>query len=154
MCDSIIDTRGTHKLADDNTLSTIDNKSTCLCHQRKISHKDLMLVNLISLLIIKPYSDFQRCCISCITFFTLINRIFCIFLAECKIHKFQTQMTIVICDRGNIIEYLFQSFVKKPLIGIFLNFNEVRHLQYFLLPGIAHAEAFSGFDGTNSVFLH
>ena len=49
---------------------------------------------------------------------------------------------------------LFESFIEEPLIGILLNFNEVGHLQYFFLPGIAHAEAFSGFDGTNSVFLH
>ena len=44
MCDSVINTWGTHKLADDNTLSTIDNKSTCLCHQRKISHKDTIRI--------------------------------------------------------------------------------------------------------------
>jgi len=154
MCDSIVDTRGTHELADDNSLCTIDNKCTCLCHQRKISHKDLMLVDLIIFLIIKPYSDLQRCRISCISLLTLIDRVLYIIFAECKIHKLQTQMTTVVSDRGNIVEYLFEAFIQKPLVGILLNFNEVGHLQYFFLPGIAHAEAFSGFDGTNSVFLH
>ena len=59
------------------------------CHQRQISHKDLMLVNLIRLLIMKSYSDFQRCCISCITISTLINAVFHIIFTQCQINKLQ-----------------------------------------------------------------
>ena len=39
-------------------LCTVDNKCTRLCHQRKISHKNLMLVNLISLFIVETDSHF------------------------------------------------------------------------------------------------
>ena len=154
MGDSVINSRRPHELAYDNTFRTVDHKGSCLCHQRKISHKDLVFVYLIIFLIIKPDSDLQRCRISCIPFFTLVDRVLHIILAECEIHELQAQMAAVVSNRGNIVENFFESFIEEPLIGILLNFNEVGHLQYFFLPGIAHAEAFSGFDGTNSVFLH
>ena len=58
MSNAIINSRRTHELTDDNTLCTVDNKCTRLCHQRKISHKNLMLVNLISLFIVETDSHF------------------------------------------------------------------------------------------------
>ena len=90
MGDPVIDARRTHKLADDDTFSSVDDKCTCLCHQRKVSHEDLMFIDLISLLIMEPYPDFQGCRISRVSFFALIDRIFHIFFAKCKVHKFQT----------------------------------------------------------------
>ena len=90
MGNAIIDTRGTHKLADDDTLCPVNDKSSSLSHQREISHEDFMFIDLISLLIMEPYPDFQGCRISRVSFFALIDRIFHIFFAKCKVHKFQT----------------------------------------------------------------
>ena len=51
MADSIVNTRRTYQLADNDTLRTVDYKGARLGHQRKISHKDLMLVNLVIFLV-------------------------------------------------------------------------------------------------------
>ena len=74
--DSIVDTRGTHQLADDNTLCAVDHESTGLCHQRKVAHENLMLIDLVSLLVVKSDLDLQRCRISCISFFALFGIVY------------------------------------------------------------------------------
>ena len=43
-------------------------------------------------------------------------------------------MATVIFYWRDIVKDLFQAFIEEPLIGILLNFNQVRHLQNFLLP--------------------
>ena len=48
-----------------------------------------MLIDFICLFIVKSYFDFQRCCICCITFFTLINRIFYFIFTQSKIYEIQ-----------------------------------------------------------------
>ena len=50
--DVIVNTRRTYQLADDNTLSAVDHKSTVLSHQREVTHVDLVLMELILLLIV------------------------------------------------------------------------------------------------------
>jgi len=107
--DSIVDTRGTHQLADDNTLCAVDHESTGLCHQRKVAHENLMLIDLVSLLVVKSDLDLQRCRISCISFFALRNCVLYIVLTQCKIYKLQAQMTAVISDWRDIIENFFQA---------------------------------------------
>src|SRR5699024_12556091 len=42
MCDSVVNARRTYKLAYDDTFRTIDDKSTCLRHNRQIAHQDLV----------------------------------------------------------------------------------------------------------------
>ena len=116
MRDSVVNSRGTHKLTDDNTLGAVDYERTCLCHQRKISHEDFMFVDLIILFVVKSHFHFQRCGICRITFFTLVDRVLYFILAESEIDEFQTEMTAVICDRGNVIEHLSQTFAQKPLV--------------------------------------
>jgi len=73
MCNAIIDSRRTNQLAYDNTLSTIDNKSTGRRHKRQVAHENIMLTDLFCLFIMKSYLYFQRCCIRCITFFASFN---------------------------------------------------------------------------------
>ena len=92
MGDSVVDARGTYKLADDNTFRTVNDKCASLCHQRKISHENFMFIDLISLFVVEPYPYFQGCRISRIALFALVDRVFHIIFAECEIHKFQTQM--------------------------------------------------------------
>ena len=52
------------------------------------------------------------------------------------------------------IKDFLQSFVEKPLVRIFLDFNQVWHFQDFFLSLVAHSHAFSSFYRTNSVFFH
>ena len=68
-----------------------------------------MLIDLVSLLVVKSDLDLQRCRISCISFFALRNCVLYIVLTQCKIYKLQAQMTAVISDRRDIIENFFQA---------------------------------------------
>ena len=97
----------THQLTYNDTFRAIDYESTRLRHERKVTHEDLMFVNLICFFIIKANPDIQRRRICCITLFALFNCILHLVFAKCKINKFQTQMTTVVRNRGNIVKYLF-----------------------------------------------
>src|SRR5699024_5853703 len=117
MGNSIVNSRGAVKLAYDDTLCSVDHKGSLFCQQREICHTDLVFVYLIIFLIIKPYSDFQRRRVSRITLFALVDRVLHVVFTKRKIDKFQTQMSAVASDRGNIVEDLFESFIEEPLIG-------------------------------------
>ena len=58
MADSIINTGGTNKLADDNTFCAVNNEGSCLSHQGQIAHEDFMLCNLFFFFIVKTYLNF------------------------------------------------------------------------------------------------
>ena len=154
MGNRVIDAWRTYQLADNYTLGSIDYKGASLCHQRKVSHENFMFVDLVIFFVYQSYSNFQRCRISYISFFALLNGIFRIIHAQSKVDKFQAEFSAVICDRRNVIKDFFQPFVKKPLVGILLDFNQVGHFQDFFLPLVTHSHAFSSFYRTNSVFFH
>ena len=42
-------------------------------------------------------------------------------------------MTCKVRDWGDIFKHFLQSFIEEPLIGVFLNLNQVWHLKNFLL---------------------
>ena len=54
----------------------------------------------------------------------------------------------------HVMKNFFQPFFQKPLIGVLLNFNQVRHLKNFFLTGITHSYTAANFKWTNSVFFH
>ena len=154
MGDGIIDSGGTYQLAYNNSLCAVDHKRTRRCHQRKISHENLVFIDLFCFLIDQSYFDFQRCRISHVALFTLLDSVFRVLLVKCKVDKFQAELSAVVRDRRDVIKYFFQPLIKEPLIGVFLDFDQIRHFQDFLLSLVAHTHAFSGFYRTNSVFFH
>ncbi len=87
MPDRIVYAGGTHQLAYNDTLCSINYESTGLCHQGKIAHENLMFADFFFFLIIEPYSHRQRCGIGSISLFAFLNRIFYIILAQLKIDK-------------------------------------------------------------------
>ena len=113
-----------------------------------------MLVNLICLFVVKPYLYLQRRSVGCVSFLALFDRILHVIFTKLEIHKLQTQLFTVVADRRDVIENFLQPLVQKPLIGVLLNLDEVRHLQYLFLPGVAHPETVAVFDRTYPVFLH
>ena len=90
MSNPVINAGGTDKLAYDNTLRAVDHKGACLRHKRQITHKDLVLGNLVLLFVNQTYLHLERGCVSGVSLLTFLNRIFDIFLAQLKVHKFQT----------------------------------------------------------------
>ena len=81
MRNGIINTGRTHKLTYDNTLCTIDHKSTGCCHKRQITHKDFMFIDFVCFFVVKPYPHLQRSSICGVTFFTLFDCVLHVFLA-------------------------------------------------------------------------
>ena len=75
MANSIINTGRTNQLAYNNTLCSVNNKRSGIRHQRKIAHKNLMLVDLFFILIVESYANLQRSCISSIPLLTFFDRI-------------------------------------------------------------------------------
>ena len=151
----VVNTGRTYELADDNTLSSVDDEGTGLGHKREITHKYLMnLDNVFVFFIMKPYLDFKRCRICRITFLAFLDSVLNVISAELEVDKFKTQLSVIIFDGRNIPEYLMKTFSKEPIIRILLNLNKVRHLQNFLLPRVTHSYALTDLDRTYPVFFH
>ena len=134
MADSIVNAGGTHQLADDNTLCAVDDEGARLSHQGEVAHEDLMLRDLFLFLIIKADSHLQGSSIRRVSFLALFDRILNVILTQLEIHELQAQMAAVVFDWRYVVENLFQPVGQKPVIGVLLDFDQVRHLQYFLLP--------------------
>ena len=156
MINRIVNSGGTNELADDNTFCAIDHECTCLRHQRQVTHENLVFIDFICLFIIKTYFYLQGSCECRISFLAFFDGVLEIILtgAEREVYKIQTQMSAVIGDGRDVIEHFSKTFPKEPIIGILLDLNEVRHLQDFFLPGIAHSEVLTGCDRTYSVLFH
>ncbi len=154
MAYGIVNAGRTHQLADNDALCPIYHKCPCFRHQRKVAHKNLMFADLFLLLVIQADCHRQRGRIGGISLLAFLNRIFHVVSAQFKVDKFKAQGTAVICNRGDIVESLPQTLVKKPLIGILLDFNQVGHLQNLFLPCITHTRNFGTGNWTYSVFLH
>ena len=133
MANTVVDTRGTYQLAYNNTLSTVNHKGTGICHQGQVAHEYLVFVHFIFIFIVQSYLYLKWCGVSCIPFFTLLDGIFNIILTQCKVNEFQTQMSCKVCYRRDIIKRFPESFVEEPLVGVFLNLNQVWHLKNFFL---------------------
>ena len=63
-------------------------------------------------------------------------------------------MSAVIRNRRNIVKYFLQAFIQEPLIGVLLNFNQVRHFQNLFLSCIGHTRISAGCSLTDPVFFH
>ena len=53
MSNRIVNARGSYQLTDDNSLSTVDDKGTCRCHQRQFTHKDFVFLDFLSLFVVQ-----------------------------------------------------------------------------------------------------
>ena len=75
MDDIKICTRRTDKLADDNTLSTVDDKCTVFCHDREIADKDVLIFYLTGTFVQKANFHFERSGKITILLLALLNRV-------------------------------------------------------------------------------
>ena len=83
LVNSVVDTRGTNQLGNDNTLCTVDHKGSGSGHQREVTHEDFLLLDfLLVLLVIQTNARAKRCRIGRVTFSALCNGILNLILAE------------------------------------------------------------------------
>ena len=123
-------------LGDNDALGAVDHEGAAVGHERKIAHKDLLILDLAGLLVEQPHANLDRLCIGRVTFLALLNGILGLFV-ERIVQEGQLQIAGIVADRRHVVEDLAQSFVQKPLIGILLDAQEVRHFQDFLIFGVA-----------------
>ena len=143
---AIIDTGRTHQLGDDDTLGTIDDEGTGIGHQGEISHVDVGFLDLAGDFVDEPGAHAQGGGIVYIPLLALQQGVLG-FVIQRKINEIQLQIALIVGDRGDVLEYGPKTLIQEPLIGIFLYFDEVRHLGHFIDVGKALADIFAQFYG-------
>ena len=131
-------------LRDDHTLCAVDDERTVLCHERKIAHVNVLFLDVLDGLGLCVLVDFEhdqaqrhleRRCESHSALLALIDVIFG--LLELVLNEFQRRGFRKIADRENRFENGLKPLVgtsanglinlEKLVVGIFLNFDQVRH---------------------------
>ena len=96
----------------------------------------------------------QRRRVGGIPFLAFLDGILHIFLAQLEIDKFKAQRTAVVRNGRDVVKSFLQALTQKPLIGILLDFKEIRHLQNLFLSCITHTHNLGAGCRTYSVFFH
>ena len=142
----IVDARRTDKLGDDNPLRAVDDEGAALGHERKITHKNFLLLDLAGLAVQEAGGDDERRGKGGITFLALFNRVLG-FILQAVIDKVQHQVSLIVGDGRHILEDLFQPFLEEPAVGVLLYLDQVWHVQNFVNLSEAHANILTKVDG-------
>ena len=138
---SEIDTGRADNLRDDNTLCTVDDERASLGHNREVTHEDLLLLDLLRLLVAETNTDLQRAGIRGIAGLALLFGVL-----RCVVHgivdEAQLQVAGIVRDGIHILEDFLQAGIQEPLIGTFLNLQQIRHVHDFRCAGKALAKRF------------
>ena len=121
-------------MADDNTLSTVDNKGTSFGHQGEIAHEYSGFFDFAGILIYQTNLYIHGSGIGFIPFLALFNAIFRFTQAE--VFKIKLQIAGKVFNRRNVMQDIYQALFEEPFIRFSLNVNQMRHGQYFFDSGI------------------
>ncbi len=94
---AVIDARRTDELGDDDALRTVDDKSAAIGHQGKVSHEDILFLDLAGLLVEQAGAHTQGSRIGHIPGFALLNRVLGR-VVEMIVNKVEYKVTGVIGD--------------------------------------------------------
>ena len=134
---------GTDQLADNDPLRTVDDKGTLLGHQGEVPHEYRLLLHLSRFFIYKAHGDSQWRGIVYIPFLALFHRVFGMLEVDLIVHEFEDELFGIVRDRRNVGEHLLKILLHKTPVGIFLYFDQVRHVEDFVDPGKAHTRLFA-----------
>ncbi len=93
--------------------------------------------------------NLERRGICSVPFLTFGNGVVRLCGVELIIHKIQYEVAGEVSYSRNVLKNLPESLVKKPLVGVLLNFDKVRHFQNLVNVGKAHSFCLAetnGFD--------
>ena len=128
-----------HKLAHDDAFRAVDDEGALFGHKREIAHEHRLLLHFSGFLIYKAHGDAQGRGIVNIPLLTFFHGVFRVIKVDVVVHKFKDQFLRIVSDGRNVRQHLFQILRNKPLIGILLNFDQVRHVENLVDTGEAHA---------------
>ena len=129
-------------MRNDNALSAVDNKRAARGHEREIAHEDLLLLDLLGLAVAQTHADLERSSVCGVPRLALLLRILGRFVHGI-VHERKLQIAGVVRDRCYALEYLPQTLVQKPLVGVLLNFEQVRHILDLFRPSEALSDCSS-----------
>src|SRR5690606_4217047 len=104
---AIIDARRANQLADDDPLRAVDDERALFGHEREVSHKDLLLLDLARLLVDQPHAHLERRRIGDIPVLALFYVVFG--FAQGIIDEFENQVAGEVLNRGDVAEHLKRS---------------------------------------------
>ncbi len=128
MAHLIVYARRTNELRYDDTLSAVDDEGTGIGHQREVAHKDVRFLDLTGLLIQQTRGNTQCRGICRVSLLTFDDRIVRMIHIERIINEVEHKVVLVVVDTRYILEDLLESFLEEPLIGFFLDLDQVRHI--------------------------
>ena len=106
-----VDTGGTHQLGHHDTLRAVDNEGAFGGHERKVTNKDRLRLNLLGLIVHELRSHEQWGCVGGVAVLALVNAVLRIF--ETVIPERQGHRLGVVLDRRDLLENLLE-----PGLGI------------------------------------
>ena len=144
-----VDAGGTNDLRDYDALGAVDDEGTARSHDREIAHEDLLLLDLLGLLVAQADADLQGCGVRCVAGLALLLGVLGL-LVHRVVDEAQLQIAGVVGDGIYILEHLAQSRFKEPLVGAFLDLQEVWHIHDLLGAGKALSQSLA----IENIFRH
>ena len=127
----------TDQLRNNDALRAVNHKGAAVGHQGELAHEYFGFLDLTALLVQKAGGNAQSGSIGCIALLALDHAVIGLFV-QLVVDKIQDQISREVRNAGNIVENLFEALFQKPLIGILLDLNQVRHREDFFDAGKAH----------------
>ena len=116
-------------MGNNDTLCTIDDEGTCLCHQGKVAHENVCLLHLTCLTVGETNIDLQGCCVVDITLLALFHRVLGLGGVQGVGNKLDQKVTGEVSDRGDFTQHLIQTFLQEPLIGLGLDLHQIGQVE-------------------------
>ena len=92
---AVVHTRRTHQLRNDNTFCAVDDKCTAWCHNREITHEDILLFDLAGFLVQEAGAHAQRSGKGCVALLTLFDTVFRFFV-KTVVDKVKYQIALIV----------------------------------------------------------
>ena len=102
----------------------------------------------------KTYGHEQRSRISRIPLLALFYCVLCFLGLEFMLNKLKAECTREVLDGRYIIESFLEAFLKKPFIGVRLNFYKIGHFKYLATSRVAHTHGFGTLLRADPVLTH
>ena len=123
---SVVHTGRTDNLRNDYTLCTVDDEGTGFGHQGEVTHKDVCLLDLACLLVGQANVYLKRSRVVNVSLFALLNGVLGMLLVQGVGNELDNEIAVGIGNGRCISQNLHQAFLFEPLIGLGLNFYQIR----------------------------
>ena len=129
---------GAHQLGHDDPLRAVDDKGARIGHDGEVAHKDGLLLDLVGGLVAQVDLYLHGGGVGHVLGLALLNGVLG-GIVHGEADEGQLQVARVVGDGVHIVEHLLEARLQEPFIGLFLDLQEVGHLQDILAAGEALA---------------